>query len=83
MSAIEELRAALLTVVDDVRGASAGLLDVRQRTDRALALLGELSSDHHESLVPPEAQRAAEALEQLSLLVVQVETSVQSVLARL
>ncbi len=63
MTGLDEVRAALAGVVEQVRSAHRQAAVAQAQIGDAVAVLTRLGEQHHESLVPVELRRAADELE--------------------
>ena len=74
MSSVAEVKVALEQVCEFLREAYRSVRSAQQALDEAVEILTESSSNHHESLLPPEFVRAKERFpDQLELMVVSLE----------
>ena len=82
-SSVTEVRAGLDKVLDRL-GTASRLVDLAQvRVHDALAVLTELGTQHHESVVPPELHRAEADLTRGRQLIGGGATAVAAIDARL
>lgn len=62
MSALGEVRAALLAVLEHLRDAYRAADEAQQRVEESISAFTELGHAHPESLLPPELSRAQDAI---------------------
>ncbi|APU17636.1 MULTISPECIES: hypothetical protein [Actinoalloteichus] len=83
MSSVEDVRAALEQVKDEINRARLSTATALRLVEEALAIVAEVESDHHETITPPEASRARGDLDRTLESLTGSEQAVDAVLSRL
>ncbi|AOS65789.1 hypothetical protein [Actinoalloteichus hymeniacidonis] len=83
MSGVEDVRAALEQVKDEINRARVCANTARRLVDEALAIIAGVESDHHERITPPQAGLVTADLDRTLESLSGSELAVDTVLSRL